>query len=76
MGLVSESILTPDQIRAIEDSTPGEVMFALHKRMVSAEKLIAQYRDLLQDTLVEVQMLKDKVKELESVQGRYKTKES
>ena len=49
----------------LEDVDPTEILAALHKRQVDTQKLIGEYRGVLNDLSIEVEMLRDRVKKLE-----------
>lgn len=49
-----------------EDVDPTEILAALHKRQVDTQKLIAQYRDIVTDLAVEIEMLKNRIDKIES----------
>tara|TARA_R110000824_G_scaffold308576_1_gene496006 strand:- start:1736 stop:1948 length:213 start_codon:yes stop_codon:yes gene_type:complete len=62
---MSETILTPQQISMAESAEPSEVLFAIHKRVVDTEKLMVEYRTLAQNMMVDMEMLKERIKKLE-----------
>jgi len=47
------------------DVEPHEILAVLHKRIVYAEKMVGEYRQILNDVKVEVEMLRDRVAKLE-----------
>jgi len=53
----------PQQL--LEDVDPTEILAALHKRQVDTQKLIGEYRGVLNDLAIEIEMLRDRVKKLE-----------
>jgi len=53
----------PQQL--LEDVDPTEILAALHKRQVDTQKLIGEYRGVLNDLSIEIEMLRDRVKKLE-----------
>jgi hypothetical protein len=63
--IMSNSILTADQIKMAENAEPHEVLFAIHKRVVDTENLMVQYRNHAQNLEVEIGMLKERVEKLE-----------
>ena len=42
---MNESILTSQQVKMAEEAEPHEILFAIHKRVVDTEKLMAGYRN-------------------------------
>ena len=59
-------ILTPQQVTMAENAEPHEVLFAIHKRVCDTEKLMVEYRTLAQNMMVDMEMLKERIKKLES----------
>ena len=55
---MSENILTAQQVKMVEEAEPHEILFALHKRVVDTEKLMAAYRNHAQNLELEIGMLK------------------
>jgi len=53
----------PQQL--LEDVDPTEILAALHKRQVDTQKLIGEYRGVLNDLSIEIEMLRERVKKLE-----------
>ena len=62
---MSENILTAQQVKMVEEAEPHEILFALHKRVVDTEKLMAAYRNHAQNLELEIGMLKERVAKLE-----------
>ena len=59
------NILTPDKVNMAAEAEPHEVLFAIHKRMVDTEKLMIEYRNYSKNQQVEVEMLKERIVDLE-----------
>lgn len=67
------NILTPDQIQTADTAEPHQILMAVHKRLVNAESLISQYKAVVNDLAIQVEMFRDKNKELtEDVAKIYK----
>lgn len=49
----------------LEDVDPTEILAALHKRQVDTQKMIGEYRGVINDLAIEIEMLRDRVKKLE-----------
>lgn len=49
----------------LEDVEPTEILAALHKRQVDTQKMIGEYRGVINDLAIEIEMLRDRVKKLE-----------
>tara|TARA_R100000008_G_scaffold85012_2_gene73846 strand:+ start:363 stop:611 length:249 start_codon:yes stop_codon:yes gene_type:complete len=60
------NILTPQQIQMAENAEPHEVLFAIHKRVVDTEKLMRDYRTLTQNLMIDIEMMKERIKKLEN----------
>ena len=61
---MNENILTAQQVKMVEEAEPHEILFALHKRVVDTEKLMAAYRNHAKNLELEIGMLKEKVNTL------------
>ena len=48
------------------DVEPYEILIAIHKRVVITERLIGEFRDHLSNMEIELEMLKNKVAELDN----------
>lgn len=59
------NILTPDKVNMAAEAEPHEILFAIHKRMVDTEKLMVDYRNYAKNQQVEVEMLKERIVNLE-----------
>jgi len=59
------NILTPDKVDMAAEAEPHEILFAIHKRVVDTEKLMADYRNYSKNQQVEVEMLKERIAGLE-----------
>ena len=64
---MNENILTAQQVKMVEEAEPHEILFALHKRVVDTEKLMAAYRNHAKNLELEIGMLKEKVAKLEEI---------
>lgn len=49
----------------LDDVDPTEILAALHKRQVDTQKMIGEYRGVINDLAIEIEMLRDRVKKLE-----------
>ena len=49
----------------LEDVDPTEILAALHKRQVDTQKMIGEYRGVINDLAIEIEMLRDRVNKLE-----------
>ena len=59
------NILTPDKVDMAAEAEPHEILFAIHKRVVDTEKLMADYRNYSKNQQIEVEMLKERIASLE-----------
>lgn len=66
---MNESILTSQQVKMAEEAEPHEILFAIHKRVVDTEKLMAGYRNHAKNLEIEIEMLKERVEKLEKIKG-------
>ena len=66
---INESILTSQQVKMAEEAEPHEILFAIHKRVVDTEKLMAGYRNHAKNLEIEIEMLKVRVEKLEIIKG-------
>jgi hypothetical protein len=58
-------IITDDKLNMIDDVEPTQVLMAVHKRLVAAEKGFMNLRGVVSDLSIEIEMLKDKIDKLE-----------
>ena len=62
---MSESnIITPNQIQNALDADPGEILRAIHKRIVDTEKLMGEYRNFAMNQQTDIEMLRERCAEL------------
>ena len=66
---MNESIFTSHQVKMAEEAEPHEILFAIHKRVVDTEKLMAGYRNHAKNLEIEIEMLKERVEKLEKIKG-------
>ena len=50
-----------------EEAEPSQVLLAIHKRIVSTEKLMGEYRTFAQNQQLEMEMLKERLIEVKRV---------
>jgi len=62
-------IITSNSLNMLEDVEPTEILAAIHKRIVSAEKSFIEVRSIMNEFGVELEMLKDRMSKLESSRG-------
>lgn len=67
---MNESILTSQQVKMAEEAEPHEILFAIHKRVVDTEKLMAGYRNHAKNLEIEIEMLKERVGKLEKIKDK------
>ena len=60
------NILTPEKVNMAAEAEPHEILFAIHKRVVDTENLMAQYRTHAQNLEVTIAMLQERVEKLEN----------
>ena len=48
------NILTPEKVNMAAEAEPHEILFAIHKRVVDTENLMAQYRTHAQNLEVTI----------------------
>jgi len=61
------NIIKPNKYGVDESSVePYEILIALHKRVVTTERLIGEFRNHLSNFEIELEILKNKFLELES----------
>lgn len=63
--MMSESILTPQQVSMAEEAEPAEILVAIHKRVCDTEKLMIEYRTFAQNLTVDIEMMKERLVKLE-----------
>tara|TARA_S200002703_G_scaffold58711_1_gene50987 strand:+ start:611 stop:877 length:267 start_codon:yes stop_codon:yes gene_type:complete len=59
-------IITDQQIDLASEAEPAEVLFAVHRRIVAAEKAFVNLKNVVSDFSVELEMLKERIKKLEN----------
>ena len=59
-------IITDDKLNMVNDVEPTQVLMAVHKRLVAAEKGFMNLRGVVSDLSVEIEMLRDKINKLDS----------
>tara|TARA_B100000424_G_scaffold122624_1_gene92868 strand:+ start:874 stop:1125 length:252 start_codon:yes stop_codon:yes gene_type:complete len=60
------NILTPEKVNMAAEAEPHEILFAIHKRVVDTENLMAQYRTHAQNLEVTIAMLQERIEKLEN----------
>lgn len=63
-------IITNEQLDMVSDAEPTEVLFAIHKRIVSAEKAFLNVRDIVNDLSIELEMIKERLDKLEQKESK------
>lgn len=63
-------IITTDQINMVDDVEPAQVLAAVHKRLVMAEKGFSAVKGIVQDFSVELEMIKERLEKLEQKESK------
>lgn len=63
-------IITTDQINMVDDAEPAQVLAAVHKRLVMAEKGFSALKGIVQDFSVELEMIKERLEKLEQKESK------
>ena len=60
------NILPPEKVNMAAEADPHEILFAIQKRVVDTENLMAQYRTHAQNLEVTIAMLQERIEKLEN----------
>ena len=58
-------IITNEQLNLVDEAEPTEILAAVHKRLVMAEKGFSALKGIVQDFSVELEMIKERISKLE-----------
>lgn len=58
-------IITNEQLNLVDEAEPTEILAAVHKRLVMAEKGFGVLKGIVQDFSVELEMIKERISKLE-----------
>jgi hypothetical protein len=63
-------IITNEQLNLVDEAEPTEILAAVHKRLVMAEKGFSALKGIVQDFSVELEMIKERLDKLEQEESK------